>query len=363
MRGPSAAVFWKNKNLVFNKFPTEFGPVNIAYTSRWIKHSETITIPGHLWVEIRGFAPDLESAIGAFANAGLAGISVIATSTNAAVSKPEVELAFESTPGSKEREYFQSYIPTELSILHPAREIDLQATLALLKALDGHEDFDRLLRATNQYNLALQNWILGHATMALAHLWMAVEALTKVMLRAECAARGLSDPKDFAATLAVDIDQLDATIRRDFLLHGDAECYKLAKEASDGLEHGYLGFDRVWELSQKVRYRMAHSVRMSIFDLAGLSGDAKAKLLSDTFDKPLGPMRVVKYLRGRLIGERDDLALPGSEYPFIRWKSTIKKFEFGNDGNPQIQLEEKLTPELAEGVSFSPTSMEIWKPD
>jgi len=83
MRGPSAAVFRPNKNFVFERFPTNLGPVNIAYTSRWVKRSETVTIPGHLWVEIRGFAPDLETAIGPFANAGLAGISVIATSTNA----------------------------------------------------------------------------------------------------------------------------------------------------------------------------------------------------------------------------------------------------------------------------------------
>lgn len=363
MRGPSAVVFRPNKNLVFEKFPTALGPVNIAYTSRWLKRSETVTIPGHLWVEIRGFAPDLESAIGAFANAGLAGISVIAASTNAAVSEPEVELAFESTQGSKEREYFQSYLPTELNVLHPAREIDLQSTLALLNALKGHEDFDRLLRATDQYNQALQNWKLGHATMALAHLWMAVEALTKASLRAECFTRGLSDPKDLADTLAVDIKQLDATIRRDFIFHGDAECYRQAKEASDGLEHGFLGFDRVWELSREVRYRVAHYVRTSIFDLARLGGDVRAKLLSETFAKPLGPLRVVKYLRGRLIGERDDLAPPGSEYPFIRWATTIKKCEFDNSGKLQVQLEETLTPELAEGISFAPRSMEAWQPD
>jgi hypothetical protein len=363
MRGPSAAVFRPNKNFVFERFPTNLGPVNIAYTSRWVKRSETVTIPGHLWVEIRGFAPDLETAIGPFANAGLAGISVIATSTNAAVTEPEVELAFESTVGSKEREYFQSYLPTESSLLHPAREVDLQATLALLNALKRHPEFDRLLRAINQYNLALQNWKLGHATMALAHLWMACEALTKVALRTECTARGLSDPNDLAAALKVDIKQLDATIRRDFILHGDAECYKQAKEASDGLEHGYLGFDRVWELSKQVRHRMAHHVRTSIFDLSGLTGDPKAKLLSDTFAKPLGPSRVVKYLRGRLLGDRDDLARPDSEYPFIRWATTLKKAELDEGGTLQIQLEEKLTPELGEGISFSPKSMEVWQPD
>jgi hypothetical protein len=108
---------------------------------------------------------------------------------------------------------------------------------------------------------------------------------------------------------------------------------------------------------------MAHHVRTSIFDLSGLSGDPKAKLLSDTFAKPLGPSRVVKYLRGRLLGDRDDLARPGSEYPFMRWATTLKKAELDEGGNLQIQLEEKLTPELGEGISFSPKSMEVWQPD
>lgn len=327
-----------------------------------MKRSETVTIPGHLWVEIRGFAPDLETAIGPFANAGLAGIAIIATSTNAAVTEPEVELAFECTVGAKEREYFQSFLPTESNLLHPAREIDLQATLALLNALKRHQEFDRLLRAINQYNLALQNWQLGHSTMALAHLWMAVEALTKVALRAECAARGLPDAKDLAAALAIDIKQLDSTIRRDFILHGDDECYKQAREASDGLEHGYLGFDRVWQLSQQVRHRMAHHVRTSIFDLARLSKDPRAKLLSKAFAEPLGPSRVIKYLRGHLLGDREDMARPGSEYPFIRWSTTLKKAELDEDGNLQLQLEEKLTPELADGMSFSLKSMKVWKP-
>jgi hypothetical protein len=361
MRGPSAAVFRPNRNLVFEKFPTTLGPVNIAYTSRWVKRSETVTIPGHLWVEIRGFAPDLETAIGPFANAGLAGISVIATTTNAAVTEPEVELAFECTAGSKEREYFQSFLPTESSLLHPAREVDLQATLALLNALKRHDEFDRLLRAISQYNLALQNWKLGHSTMALAHLWMAVEALTKVALRAECATRRLSDPKDLAAALAIDVKQLDAILRRDFILHGDNECYKQAKEASDGLEHGYLALDRVWELSKQVRERMARHVRTSIFDLAGLNGNPRVKLLSDAFAEPLGPSRVVKYLRGRLLGDREDPAQPGNEYPFIRWTTTLKKAELDEAGNFQLEFEEKFTPQLSEGVSFSPKSMEVWK--
>lgn len=363
MRGPSAVIFRPGKNLLFEKFPTEFGPVNIGYASRWLKRAEAVTVPGHLWIEVRGCAPDLERAIGPFANAGLVGVSIIATSANAAVGEPQVEVVFESTRGAKERDYFQSYVPPETGVLHTGRLIDLPATLAFLNSLKAHKDADRLLRATSQYNLALENWKFGHATMSLAHLWMAVEALTRVKIRAESAARGLSEPEELAASLGIGLRDLDATIRRQFILQGDTECYTQAKEASDGFEHGYLGFDRLLELSQQVRHRMAAYVRASIFDLAGVEENAKARLLSSTFAEALGHWPVVKYLRGTLRGDRDELAAPGNEYPFMRWATGIKKCEFGEDGKLQVQLEEKLTAELADGISFSPKSFEAWRPD
>lgn len=363
MRGPSTAIFRPNYNLVFERFPTKLGPVTVAYATRWLKQSETVTVPGHMWIEVRGCAPDLETAIGPFADAGLAGIPVIATSSNAAVNEPEIELAFESTQCSKEREYFQSFIPPESNILHTSRVVDAQATVTLIDALKVHPDRERLLRAINQYNLSLQNWKFGRATIALAHLWMAAEALTKVRIRAECTARKLFTSKELATVIGVEIGQLDAAIRRDFILRGDKECYKEAKEASDGFEHGYLRFDRILQLSRQVRHRMAGYVRTEIFDLAVLNDDAKARLLSEPFAKPLGPSRVAKYLRGTLIGEVENMASSGNEYPFIRWATKIKKCEFDIDGKLQIQLKEILTPELATGVAFKPISMETWQLD
>ncbi|MGH8727552.1 MAG: hypothetical protein ACREV9_05235 [Burkholderiales bacterium] len=230
-----------------------------------MKRTGEVTVPGHLWIEIRGTAPDLERAIGPFANAGLAGISIIATTVNAAIGEPEVEVAFESTKGAKQREYFQSYVPPETAVLYTGRVIDLSLTSAFLDALKGNKEAERLLRAMNQYNLALVSWKFGHATISLAHLWMAVEALTKVKLRAECRERCLTEPTALASSLGVDLRKLDATIRREFILQGDIECYKQAKEASDGFEHGFLGFDHILEISQQVRSRMATYVRAAIF--------------------------------------------------------------------------------------------------
>jgi hypothetical protein len=116
-----------------------------------------------------------------FANASLSVLPVLGLSANAAIGEPEIELGFENTAGITERSYFQSYIPPERDNLYAARSIDVSATVALLRALGAHPDSERLLRGANQYRIALQSWRLGRETLSLAHLWMAVEALTKAL--------------------------------------------------------------------------------------------------------------------------------------------------------------------------------------
>ena len=63
MRGPSTVLFRPKQNLVLEHFPTQSGPVRIVYISRWLERAEGVTVPGHLWIEIRGIAPDIERAI------------------------------------------------------------------------------------------------------------------------------------------------------------------------------------------------------------------------------------------------------------------------------------------------------------
>ncbi len=359
MRGPSAVVFRKGENFLLEQFPTELGPVNINYTSRWLKKNE-FEVPGHLWIEIRGQGTQLEEVISIFANAGLTGIPIMALSANAAIGDQDVEVAFENTSGISEREYFQSFIPPESEILHTGRLINVESTHALLNALKTHPESERLLRAINQYLLALSSWKLGHSIINIAHLWMAVEALTKVKLQAELRARKLGSTKELADCLGVDLNKLDATIRKDLILKGDGECYKKALDASDGLEHGFKGFKELRELSKEVRHRMASYVRLSIFELANIDDAAKKILLSAPFDNPIGNWAIVKYLRGKLIGTGNQLAAPSNAYPFIKWRSEIKSFSIDQNGKFQIQVNESFTNELAEGISFQAESCEVW---
>ena len=81
---------------------------------------------------------------------------------------------------------------------------------------------------------------------------------------------------------------LDAMARRDWLLAGDADCYKEAKAASDGFEHGCGSFPDMRRAATKHRRRIALLVREAIFDLAELDDTSAAVLKGPPFDQPLG---------------------------------------------------------------------------
>ena len=120
-------------------------------------------------------------------------------------------------------------------------------------------------------------------------------------------------------------------------MKGDIDAYRKAKKASDAFEHGFLGFDEIWKLSQDVRNRVATYVRESILRLSGLDSATFEILTSKPFDEPLGHWPVVKYLRGKLFSERDNLAAKGNAYPFVRWRHEIKTCKFDETGELQIE--------------------------
>jgi hypothetical protein len=283
-------------------------------------------------------------------------------SANAAIYDPDVEVAFDNTVGIPERDYFQNYIPPERLIPHISRPVNIEATVALLRAVDLHVDAVRLRRCANHYRLALEHWRLGRETLSLAHLWMALEALTKAKIRSECVVRGLVEPRDLATSLGVELPMLDATVRKDLILKGDEECYRQASRASDGLEHGYLDFGKIRDLSTNVRQRMAGYVRSAIFDILGIQDDTLQLLTSDPYNKPIGYWPVAKYVRGKLVGSGDELAAKGNAYPFMRWRPSIKAANVDETGEIHLQMEETVTAELADGISFQPQSIEVWQP-
>jgi len=361
MRGESAAIFPKESNLLIKNFPSSISPVTINYKTRWLKNKEGNFTPGHIWIEINGFAKNLEEALVPFANAGLSILPILSLSANAAIHDPDLELAFDNTKGITERDYFQCYVSPESKEIHIQRYINIEVTLALINSLAAHPDGDRLRRAANQYRLALGSWRLGKETLTLAHLWMSIEALTTVKIRTEYKNRGLTNQEELAEELGIRKKDLDPYVRKEFLLKGDSDCYSKAKDASDGFEHGFLEYQKIRELSKEVRDKMAKYTRTAIIELCDLEKDKKNILLTEPLNKPLGYWPIVKYLRGKLIGKGDQLAAEGNTYPFIKWKSAYKTTLEDKTKKLKFSPIDSITPELSQGIKFKPISHEIWQ--
>jgi hypothetical protein len=361
MRGPSALVFQERNGLRIDEFPTKAGAVCIVYASRWINNSDGVRIPGDIWIEVSGPGENLDEVLTRFANAGISVLPVLSLAFNAAIHEPEIEIGFESTADANEREYFQSYLSPERTIAHVSRLARADLALSTIQAMFKHSDAERLLRAANQYRLALESWRLGRESLSTAHLWMAIEALTKVQMRRSMAEMEATTPQDLAKKMGVDLKQLDATLRKERILNGDYECYSKAKEASDGFEHGYLGYDKIREHAEFIRYNLAKHVRGSILRLAGVAEPTVNQLNRSPFDKPVGYWPLAKYLRGKLVGASKELAAAGNEYPFIKWNPIVTACSV-SDSEIKMTTKETFTAELAEGIGYDQQSYEVWQP-
>ncbi|MGZ6109714.1 MAG: hypothetical protein ACXWMR_16615, partial [Gemmatimonadaceae bacterium] len=154
------------------------------------------------------------------------------------------ELAYDITPGLTERDFFQHFLPEDRLLLVNRRRLSSELIARVLTQLFNHPEVDRIRRTIGQYYQALRNWEPGQEVMALAHLWMGVETITPVALRRAFAAAN-SDRAGIASAWGIDIRQLDGEVRKRLILHGDADSYNKAKDASDGFEHGFLSFEEV----------------------------------------------------------------------------------------------------------------------
>ncbi len=324
LRGSSAVYTPSKKGFEINNFPSSAGLVNINFRSRWIQKNENTKVPGDLWIEVKGKGKNLYESLAPFANAGGALIPILSISANAAINDPELELAYDSSPQSSERDYFQHYVPPESGEIHILRQIKSKETIDLIESLSRSVNAERINRAINHYRLSLSFWRFGKETFSLAHLWMALEALTRSRIKRELTQRSLKTNQDLAGVLGTQVDELDPTVKRELILKGDQECYSKSKKASDGFEHGFLEFEEIQELATDTRTKMAQYIRDEIFNQLELNENTFKILTKEPFEKPLGYWPVVKNIRGKLLGNNPELALEGNEYPIFRWSPTIQ---------------------------------------
>jgi hypothetical protein len=349
--------------------PTPIGKADITFRTRWSDEGFEARVPREIWIEVRGESEvAFKDAIDAYLNASGRFVPLIAFSANAYVGEPEPKLAFEATKDVSSREYFQSFVPEAQGLPRPGRNVNVSATIAVLNAAARHQMGGRLRRAIAQYARAVEHSSFGQETLALAHLYMGMEALTPVALTRQCE-QDRVEPDELAAKWRINErrahvrrTQLDAEVRRRILFQGDSDTLRDAKKASDGFEHGFLDFEVVLAHARDSWLKTSEYLRAAILDLSGVDAETQKTLVSPPFDSPLRS-HITRYFWGRLVGETNDLAAPGQEYPIFRWVSALKEFRRSHDGkNFTMTPEETLQARFHELLRFETDGFEIWGP-
>jgi len=301
----------------------------IVIRTRYDEKEFAIAVPRELWVEAQGNAPSLEHGLNAAWGATASVLPVIGLATNAAIGDLQPHLAFETTEGVEDRAFFQSTVGTERGIPPPGRRIPIKATVATLKAIAATGRANegtaaRLMRAANEYLLALRYWKRHHELLCVSHLFMAAETLKVVALRKALKDAGV-DEAELAESWGIRPGEprarplLEAAARRRLEFHGDDATEREAAAISDGFEHGYRDLGDLHGPSLNVRDKAGRHVRSSLLELAGVPAGERAELTSGRYEDPIDMTEYVRYMRGRLVGPGDELAPEDEEYPYLEW--------------------------------------------
>ena len=335
----------------------------LTFRTRYSNEGFSSQVPRELWIDARGSADNLDEAIVSFSNAALFFTTVLSFCMNGEAGDCKFNLAYDSTPGLEEREFFEQFIEDERGLPFFSRRIKPELVAGFLGALATSPHLERLRRAIVQYGLALKYWSKGEEILSVAHLYMGIESLVPLMGRVVQERLDLTSRDELADNLGVSIQELDATIRKTYLFCGDNESHRAAKRASDGIEHGFLEMDEIRPLAISVRDKTAGYLRKAIIELVNLPQGVAEELLAKPYDIPLGTEGYIRYLRGAILSNNDDVAAAGSEYPFIEWRFGVKDFSVDKDGSMHFSFSNSMTPRIAEGASFHPKRVEVYGPE
>lgn len=358
-RAQSGVRFPKDAPLTLEQYPSVLGRVDIVVRTRLV-HVGGMSKPAPmgLMAEVRGCAPSLNDAVQQFSGVVQSLCPVFTFIGNSPIEDMTPEIGYEVTPGVSERDFFQQFIREERLLILDRRRIPTDLAVRVLRALVSHAEADRIRRALGQYYQALRNWEPGQEVLALAHLWMGAEALTPAVLRRFLTTKSI-DRVELAKSWQVEERHLDAETRKRLIMQGDTDAYATARKASDGFEHGFLGFSELRNHSERVRSKVANLLRLAILKELGLSAADEATLCSPPYDQP-GHLGFAKYLRGKLVGGTDDLAAPDQAHPFLKWETTFQEMPNPDSEELKIKMSETITGVFAKGVSFKLESTEVW---
>jgi len=364
-RARSAARFFPNEFFELTVASPHFplGPIRLRSFTSWVGE-EPLALPRELIVEARGPAASLDDAVTTFSAVARPVATMAAFVANVRVGPLDVHLAYDCSPTKSERPFMEAFVPDERGGVSSGRRIRPHLMTPASTAFIGLTvDSARVDRALRQYELALREWYLGGEWLALSHLWIASENLTKAVIRKVCADQGVSE-EDLAHAYDVVTDDpkkphwsdlLGARIRKAAIFEGDTGTYNTAKEASDGLEHGFLEFNKITANAVKCADKTFRYIRKTILSLLGLPEDIVTELLDIP---PRDVQSDRKVIRGRLVGVAEDPADENSLNPLLEWNSAIESIT--REGEKFVHnAKERITVKTHPDVRFHMDRLEL----
>jgi hypothetical protein len=334
------------------------GRVQLRISTRWDDAGLDHPLPRELWMGVRSAASGIDAAVRSATNAASAIAAIISFCVNAAVEPPELHVAFNSTAGLSRREFMEAFLPDQAG--HPGFGgwIEADSLFAFGSAAYGSPEARRLFRALAQYQVALRYWTTGSRVLALAHLYIACEALTKAIQRMHQARLGLTETQH-AQLLGVDTTDpkwemiAQAFARREYIFEGDRQVYDAARQARNEFEHGTADLGNVRQTADTVTRDMFDLVRSAILTLVpALDQDVADAIMSR---KPVDVSPLRKQVTGYIISDTpsdpDNLGMAGELFPMLRWQSRIQSFSLEDD-KFVFQPEETITVQFAPGLQF-----------
>lgn len=107
-------------------------------------------------------------------------------------------------------------------------------------------------------------WRREDRLLALAHLFMAAEALTRAVLREHLRSTEKTE-EALAAEWSVDGRKLEAAARKKLIFRNDATCHRAAKKASDAFEHGFDDLNVIRPMAESVIVKTARYIRRRLY--------------------------------------------------------------------------------------------------
>ncbi len=186
LRAPTRLAF--PRSITLQKIPRGSGRFDVVFWTEFRDEGfKSLRIVRELLARVSGPASSLHDAIGEFTILANQYAPVLATAANIVSGDMRLWLCFEQPSDGETfagKQFSQSYDAGPQGLPTGSRWLDEGVGLACLRCfMKRGPDEARLQRAIKQYQQALLHWGPGSETLAVAHLWIAIEALTKVIER------------------------------------------------------------------------------------------------------------------------------------------------------------------------------------